>query len=226
MTNRVFTLAGWGSSGAVQEEGMSEDHFVSEVYHSGENVVNQISDNMLQYTFDDAANGGLATEAMGHFGDSGSGALVEQNGTLFIAGVKSNGEDGFFGSSHEYTRAGGITRAWIYANLDSIDANVPVESCDAYTGEAGSPIYDGGDDQSGGEESDYGDYGDDSNYGDDDGNYEDDDGNYGDDDGTLWCDECDWSDDDCWEECFEYDTVYCFECDWSDDDCWEVCEDY
>ena len=80
LTGEVFTLAGWGSSGEVQAEGMSEDHFVSEVYHSGENVVNAIYDNMLQYTFDDADNGGLATEAMGHFGDSGSGALVEHEG--------------------------------------------------------------------------------------------------------------------------------------------------
>lgn len=142
MTGREFTLAGWGSSGEVQEEGMSEDHFDSEVYHSGENVVNQISDNMLQYTFDAEADGGLATEAMGHFGDSGSGALVRHDdGTLHIAGVKSNGEDGFFGSSHEYTRAGGITRAWIHANLDSLDARVPVESCDAYTGVVGAAIF-------------------------------------------------------------------------------------
>ena len=40
MAGRQFTLAGWGSSGEVQAEGSSEDHFVSEVYHSGENVVN------------------------------------------------------------------------------------------------------------------------------------------------------------------------------------------
>ena len=40
LTGKEFTLAGWGSSGAAQEEGASEDHFGSEIYHSGENVVN------------------------------------------------------------------------------------------------------------------------------------------------------------------------------------------
>ena len=142
MTGREFTLAGWGSSGEVQEEGMSEDHFVSEEYHSGENVVNEIADNMLRYTFDSPENGGTRLEAMGHFGDSGSGALARHDdGTLFIAGVKSNGENGFFSSEHEYTRAGGITRDWIYANLASLDARVPVDSCEAYTGVPGAGIY-------------------------------------------------------------------------------------
>lgn len=53
---------------------------------------------MLEYSMDSVANGGLEREAMGHFGDSGSGALVENFGTWYIAGVKSNGEDGFLGS--------------------------------------------------------------------------------------------------------------------------------
>ena len=79
---------------------------------------------------------------MGHYGDSGSGALVRHDGIIYIAGVKSNGGDGYFGSSHEYTRAGGITRGWIQDNIYSLDAAVPVDSCDAYTGVVGSVIHD------------------------------------------------------------------------------------
>ena len=82
---------------------------------------------MLHYTFDSEADGGLATEAMGHFGDSGSGALYRHSdGSLYVAGVKSNGDNGFLGSSHQYTRTGGISRSWILANLDSLEARVPV----------------------------------------------------------------------------------------------------
>ena len=70
---------------------------------------------------------------MGHFGDSGSGALIREGGDLYIAGVKSHGENGHWGSSHAYTRAGGeLTRPWIEANLASLDERVPVESCEAY----------------------------------------------------------------------------------------------
>jgi hypothetical protein len=44
---------------------------------------------------------------MSHFGDSGSGALVVENGEHHIVGVKSNGGMGQYGTSHEYTRVGG-----------------------------------------------------------------------------------------------------------------------
>ena len=70
---------------------------------------------------------------MGHYGDSGSGALIRDGDDLYIAGVKSHGENGHWGSTHAYTRAGGeLTRPWIEANLASLDERVPVESCEAY----------------------------------------------------------------------------------------------
>ena len=52
VANRQFILAGWGASGEVQEYGMDEDHYESEVFHRGHNVVNEISDNLLHYTMD------------------------------------------------------------------------------------------------------------------------------------------------------------------------------
>ena len=67
---------------------------------------------------------------MGRYGDTGSGALIRSGGELYIAGVKSHGENGDLGSTHAYTRAGGeLTRPWIEANLASLDEIVPVESC-------------------------------------------------------------------------------------------------
>ena len=51
-------------------------------------MVNAIVNNMLIYTMDRPENGGLPLEAMGHYGDSGSGALLfEHDGTF--------DEDGF-----------------------------------------------------------------------------------------------------------------------------------
>ena len=48
---------------------------------------------MLSYSFDRPANGGLDLEAMGHYGDSGSGALLLEGEEMYIIGVKSNGGD-------------------------------------------------------------------------------------------------------------------------------------
>jgi len=86
---KTFLLAGWGASGEIREDG-TEDHLVYETFHRGYNVVDEIRDGMLIYDFDrpDTAE---ALEAMGHFGDSGSMAGIEVDGTLLIAGVKSNG---------------------------------------------------------------------------------------------------------------------------------------
>ena len=50
---------------------------------------------------------------MGHYGDSGSGALLEKDGEFHIIGVKSNGGMGQYGTSHEYTRVGGYHWKWI-----------------------------------------------------------------------------------------------------------------
>lgn len=93
---KTFLLAGWGASGEIREDG-TEDHLVYETFHRGYNVVDEIRDGMLIYDFDrpDTAE---ALEAMGHNGDSGSMAAIEVDGTLLIAGVKSNGQDAFYGS--------------------------------------------------------------------------------------------------------------------------------
>ena len=53
VAGKQFILAGWGASGEVQEYGMDEDHYESEIFHRGHNVVNEIRDNLLIYTFDD-----------------------------------------------------------------------------------------------------------------------------------------------------------------------------
>ena len=129
---KTFILAGWGASGEIREDG-TENHLVYEIFHRGYNTVDQIRDNMLVYDFDrpDQAH---ALEAMGHFGDSGSGAYIDIGGELRIAGVKSNGQDAFYGSQHEYTRVGGINLPWIEANLNSPGSKVSVETCSVFPG--------------------------------------------------------------------------------------------
>ena len=74
-------------------------------------------------------DGGLELEAMGYFGDSGSGALIERDGQLHVAGVYSNTEGAFWGSSHFYTRVGGYHAEWIEANLESLERRVRFENC-------------------------------------------------------------------------------------------------
>ena len=66
-------------------------------------MINEISDNMLVYTMDRPEDGGLDLESMGHFGDSGSGALFVKDGEHHIIGVKSHGGMGQYGTSHAYT---------------------------------------------------------------------------------------------------------------------------
>ena len=85
---------------------------------------------MLEYTFDRPEDGGLDLEAMGHYGDSGSGALLVENGELYIIGVKSNGGPAQWDTTHQYTRVGGYHREWIDANLAS-DTRIPAANCGA-----------------------------------------------------------------------------------------------
>ena len=113
---REFILAGWGASGSVNDEGdYDESHHNSQIFHRGYNVINEIRDNMLVYTMDRPEDGGLDLESMGHYGDSGSGALYEESdGTLRIIGVKSNGSlTAFYGSAHEYVYVGDYHSTWI-----------------------------------------------------------------------------------------------------------------
>ena len=84
---------------------------------------------MLIYTMDRPERGGHDLEVSGHQGDSGSGALIEVDGELYIAGVLSHGQIpvgiGTFGA---YTRVGGYHLDWIEDNLD-INRRVPADGC-------------------------------------------------------------------------------------------------
>ena len=115
-----------------------------EIFHRGFNHVDEIKDGMLVYDFDELDEA-HPLEAMGHNGDSGSGAYIDVDGTLYVAGVKSNGQDAFFGSKHEYTRVGDLNQPWITANLASPDAAVAIKECSAFPGYGESPYGDEGD---------------------------------------------------------------------------------
>ena len=108
LTGQIFWLAGWGASGSVNENGdFDESHHQSQIFHRGRNVINEVRDDLLIYTMDSIADGGLWDEVMGHFGDSGSGALIVHNDEFHIIGVKSHGGYGQYGTSHAYTAVGG-----------------------------------------------------------------------------------------------------------------------
>ena len=70
-------------------------------------MINEVRGDLLIYTMDSLADGGLWDEVMGHYGDSGSGALIEHEGEFHIIGVKSHGGMGQYGTSHAYTAVGG-----------------------------------------------------------------------------------------------------------------------
>ena len=57
-------------------------------------------------------------ESMGHYGDSGSGALYEKDGTKYLLGVKTGGNNPVWGSQHAYTWTSGPALAWIRANME------------------------------------------------------------------------------------------------------------
>ena len=146
VVGREFELAGWGASGSVNDEGdWDESHTRSEIFHRGYNVVNAIVNNMLVYTMDRPEDGGLPLESMGHYGDSGSGALLFEpdgtfdddgfpNGKRWIIGVKSNGGPAQWGTSHQYTRVGGYHWQWVQDNLNSLNERIPADGCDANGG--------------------------------------------------------------------------------------------
>ena len=117
-----------------------------QIFHRGYNVVDAISGNMLRYTMTRPEDGGLDLESMGHYGDSGSGALLEINPDEpdhklrrhRIVGVKSNGGPAQWGTSHAYTYVGDYHTDWIQANKESLNDQVPAEGC----GSDNSDIYD------------------------------------------------------------------------------------
>jgi len=98
------------------------------IFHRGYNTVDRIRTNMIEYDLDNPeveGSGAVDLESMGHYGDSGSGALYLQNEgqddeVLRIIGVKSNGSStAYWGSSHEYTYIGDYHKTWIQANIAS-----------------------------------------------------------------------------------------------------------
>ena len=89
---------------------------------------------MIEYDLDNPnveGSGAVDLESMGHYGDSGSGALYEEaDGTLRIIGVKSNGSTtAYWGSSHEYTYIGDYHKTWIQANIASPESHVGADNC-------------------------------------------------------------------------------------------------
>ena len=134
---REFILAGWGASGPIRENG-DESHLQYEIFHRGYNVVNEVTGNMLEYTFDRPADGGLDLEVMGHYGDSGSGALLIEGGEMYIIGVKSNGGPAQWGTTHQYTRVGGYHHDWVQANKNSLNQQIAAPNCGASGGNGGS----------------------------------------------------------------------------------------
>ena len=105
VVGRTMTLAGWGSSGVVRDDG-SESHMTDsmDTFHRGYNVINEIRGNVLALTMDRPENGGLELEVAGYYGDSGSGGLVKDDkGQMRIAGVCSHGDGVAWGAYHGYT---------------------------------------------------------------------------------------------------------------------------
>ena len=125
MEGKTFTLIGWGLSGPV---GSSYDGSMS-VLHQAENVVNEIKENTLVYTFDRESEGGLDKEGLGNSGDSGSPAIIRNpvTGRWNIAGVKSWGAGEGYGSTNGYTRLGGIANNWVRQNISFNDQGEPNE---------------------------------------------------------------------------------------------------
>ena len=158
VAGKEFILAGWGASGAVREDG-DESHHQSEIFHRGYNVVNEVTGNMLEYTFDRPADGGLDLEAMGHYGDSGSGALLVEGGEMYIIGVKSNGGPAQWDTTHQYTRVGGYHHDWVEANKSSLNQRVVAPNCGADGGSGGDSGSDGSTGGDGGSDSGSGDAG-------------------------------------------------------------------
>ena len=128
--DRQFILAGWGSSGAIREDG-STDHFTqsADVFHSGVNVFSEIHGNILSYTQDKPEDGGLEREVAAHNGDSGSGTFIPVGDQLYIVGVTSHGTGAAWGSQHGVIRVGGQLKKWIDANINSLDEKVTAEGC-------------------------------------------------------------------------------------------------
>ena len=105
---------------------------------------------MLEYTFDRPEDGGLDLESMGHYGDSGSGALLIEDGEMYIIGVKSNGGPAQWDTTHQYTRVGGYHHDWVEANKNSLNQRIVAPNCGAGGDSGGDGGSDGGSGDAGG----------------------------------------------------------------------------
>ena len=101
-------------------------------FHRGYNKINEVVGNMLIYTMDNDANGGLELEAMCWDGDSGGPALIEVDGKKKIAGVNSTGEGPGYGKKDEFTRLGSPhANTWILDNIKdhTVGEGVTIDDC-------------------------------------------------------------------------------------------------
>ena len=74
LTGAEFIIAGWGMSGPFRD-GSTRHLRDRVVFHRGFNEINEIDKNQVLFTMD---QDGLELEAMGWYGDSGSGTFVER----------------------------------------------------------------------------------------------------------------------------------------------------
>jgi len=131
---KTITIIGVGAYGPM---GSPDDGSLpSGVFHRGENIIDKQHYNMLIVTMDEGSDG-LALEAIGNSGDSGSPGLINVGGTDKIAGILSNGSCCDYGDELEFTRVGSkFAKEWITANIADYNLNggVAVADCKLWEG--------------------------------------------------------------------------------------------
>src|SRR5579883_2597000 len=100
------------------------------------NIVDEANDYWLKFRFD-APPAGTFLEGVAGGGDSGSPALIKQDGTLFLAGVSSwqytnNSPLGLYGCVEHYTRVSRFVD-WIHSTC-GIQENICASSSALITG--------------------------------------------------------------------------------------------
>ena len=114
------------------------------VFHKGVNKIEYLRNNLIYYEMNKLDDGGLDNEASGSFGDSGSGAIIEKDGELYIVGVLSHGNYSkdfngvlfqkwgfpYYGA---YTSTSGPAFNWVKDNLESLNEAVPARSCSSWS---------------------------------------------------------------------------------------------
>ena len=138
-----FILAGYGSHAwwNINNERFEVTQLKSKpVFHKGVNTIEYVRNNLIYYEMNKPNDGGLDNEAAGSFGDSGSGAIIEKNGELFILGVLSHAiySRDFRGVRYQrwgspyygaYTSTSGPAFDWVKDNLESLNEAIPARRC-------------------------------------------------------------------------------------------------